>query len=187
MYNVYLRAIAIANKPVRLFVKALTAVHCLPLAFLQNRGKIRLLLRCVLRDGFSACFPYFEIVVTTRCSLRCKYCANLIQYYREPYDLEPVVLKSSIAKLMRCCDYVAKVRLIGGEPFLYKDLAEILEFLMRYPQIGSIEIPTNGTVPIRDEQLLSILKQGRGHVYVSDYGYGKAAEFCRVLRENGIP
>ena len=45
-------------------------------------------------------YPYFEVVVTTKCTLRCKYCANFIQYYKNPYDVSKEDVLLSIDNIM---------------------------------------------------------------------------------------
>lgn len=131
-------------------------------------------------------FPHFQIVLTTRCSLRCEYCANLMQYYEKPYDVPPDTLRAALDRLMSLCDYVDECTPIGGEPFLCRNLADVLEWMLSCRKIGHIMIYTNGTVPIRDERLLELLKNRRVCLSVSDYGRGDVAGFCRTLKENGI-
>ena len=36
---------------------------------------------------------YTEIVITTKCSLKCKNCANLISSYKKPYDVDEKLIK----------------------------------------------------------------------------------------------
>lgn len=177
----------VSNKWLRYSMKALLAVPSFPIALSQDSYCLRSVTKSLFTKRIVGWFPYFEIVVTTRCSLRCKYCANLHQYYDEPYDVDLNTLKTSIDRLMKCCDYVSRVGLIGGEPFMYKNLPEVLEILMSYPQIGEIIIPTNGMISIHDQHLLELLRKRQVLLKVSDYGFGHADEFCRVAQENGIP
>lgn len=177
----------ISNRYLRYFLKAIVAIPCFPIAFARDSCYLRTVTKSIFTKKRIAWFPYFEIVITTRCSLRCKYCANLLQYYEKPYDVNLQILKISIDRLMQCCDYVSMVGLIGGEPFLCKNLTEVLETVMSYPQIDQILLLTNGTIPIQDAHLLELLRKGRVQLKISDYGFGHAEELCQILRENGVP
>lgn len=132
-------------------------------------------------------FPYFEIVVTTKCSLRCRHCANLMQYYESPYNLQAESVLDSIKRVMAIADGVIIFRIIGGEPFLYKELDKVVEHLLSYKNIYRIGIPTNGTVSIHNKKLLGLLKNRRISIDVSDYGYSEnGRKFCDLLEQNEI-
>ena len=49
---------------------------------------------------------YAEIVITTKCSLRCKNCANLINLYDKPYDVKSDLIEESIKKLFKAVDKI---------------------------------------------------------------------------------
>ena len=61
-----------------------------------------------------------DIVITERCSLKCKSCANLMQYYHRPENSDRDLLFKSIDKLMKCIDSLYEFRILGGDP-LKKD------------------------------------------------------------------
>ena len=163
----------------------------LPMLLIKNEYRLRTSLSVLASAMFAkkrgrAWYPYFEIVLTTRCSLRCKYCSNLMQYYERPCDVPLERVLETIDRMMPLCDYVHRLRPIGGEPFLYRGLADVLEHMLQYENIGQIQIPTNGTVPVKDERLLKLLKNERVSLDISDYGYGNAREFARAMEQNGI-
>ena len=68
-----------------------------------------------------------EIVITTKCNLRCPDCSNLMQYYEKPYHVEKDVIIASMRKLNKCFDWCDHYKILGGESFLYPDLKTILE------------------------------------------------------------
>lgn len=129
-------------------------------------------------------FPSFELVVTTRCSLRCKHCANLMPYYAPAYDIPAGKLYDSIDKLMELADEVVALKVLGGEPFLYKEIADVIEYLAG-KKIHRIVVATNGTV-MCTEPVIRALKKDNVTVDVSDYGYGNVKKLCRLFRKNGI-
>lgn len=115
---------------------------------------------------------YVEIVLTTICTLNCKGCSALMPVY--PRDLKRHVDLEEIAKsiegLTKSIDYVDRVRLLGGEPLLYPHLYDVLYLLQSQNKINQIEIITNGTLMIKDERVIEILKDGRFRIVISDYG-----------------
>lgn len=130
-------------------------------------------------------YPSVGLCVTTRCSLRCKYCNNLMCYYEKPQDIPYDTIAASLDKIAELSDRIFNLFILGGEPFLYDRLADVLEHTLSLPQIAHIDILTNGTVPIKSERLLKLMKSERVHVTITDYGYGKVDEFCKVLSDNG--
>lgn len=63
-----------------------------------------------------------EAVMTTKCSLKCRDCANLMQYYRNPYDIDFSMLSMSLCNFLDRIDEIGTVVLVGGEPFLSLDM-----------------------------------------------------------------
>lgn len=66
--------------------------------------------------------PYVEIVLTTKCTLRCEHCCNLMQYFT-PKAQYVGTLENIIESLEQLCSKVSSInrlRLIGGEPFCLK-------------------------------------------------------------------
>ena len=66
-----------------------------------------------------------DIQVTERCSLKCKDCSNLMQYYKKPQDSELGLLLKSIEKIMVAVDSLEEFRVLGGDPFMNKNLHKI--------------------------------------------------------------
>ena len=115
--------------------------------------------------------PYVEVVLTTHCSLRCKNCSALMPLYERRAHLDLSLFVSSMERLLSAVDSVHVVRLLGGEPLLYPELATVLEYVARQDKIKRAGIVTNGTMLIRDERVLKILQENpKLFVYISDYG-----------------
>lgn len=110
-----------------------------------------------------------ELVLTTKCSLRCRDCANLMQYYEKPYDIEPKKVTAAFKKFVRYFDEINTVVLVGGEPLLSKNLTEIILFLADFHQVNHIHIFTNGTI-IPHEKDICALKNAKVKIIISDYG-----------------
>ncbi|MCM1342925.1 MAG: radical SAM protein [Muribaculaceae bacterium] len=117
---------------------------------------------------------YMELVSTTRCSLRCRYCSNLIQYYnhdnKKAYDSDLQTNVRAVKNLLRVVNTINEFCVLGGEPLLYGKLYELLAFLDSCAQIKTITITTNGTITIADDNILELLKKEKFCVRISNYG-----------------
>ncbi|MHC1696896.1 MAG: radical SAM protein [Geobacteraceae bacterium] len=114
--------------------------------------------------------------ITSKCNLDCKHC--LAKSEQAATDL-------STRDIFRIIDDLAAakvffVSLFGGEPFIRKDILEIVEYLARFP-IG-IAINTNAT--LIDEKLAERLSRFRVSYVVSLDG--SSAEIVDSIRGQGV-
>ncbi|MCM1038714.1 MAG: radical SAM protein [Ruminococcus sp.] len=112
---------------------------------------------------------HVELPVTQKCSLKCEKCCFLMPYFKNPIDYKVEDLLGYIDRLFECVDAIQIFRILGGEPFLYKDLGSIIKKVLECPKVKTVDIVTNGTI-IPDENILSIMKDSKLTVQVSDYG-----------------
>ncbi|SFB12086.1 radical SAM protein [Selenomonas ruminantium] len=110
-----------------------------------------------------------DFVITERCSLKCRDCSNLMQYYTNPRNYSLDEMEESISRLMNVIDEIYELRLIGGEPFINPQWPQILEIIKRYENIIRVSIYTNGTIIPTDAQC-RLLKQFGVWLSISDYG-----------------
>lgn len=130
---------------------------------------------------------YVEVVVTTKCNLRCQDCANLMQYYEDPYHLDRETLLASVRKLGESFDACDHLKILGGEPFLYPYLKDVLEAIPR-EKLGKITIATNGMVIPTDRELIAMLSRKRVTVFFSNYAVSQVTQqnFIELLENAGI-
>lgn len=133
-----------------------------------------------------------DTVITTRCTLKCKNCNIFISHVTEPQDISFNSLKDNFDVLFDSVDYIYEYTLLGGEPFVHEDIAEILKYLEETygNRIGRINIITNGTV-VPNKDVLILLNKYNVSVHISDYTgtvpySGKLDEVRRVLSKNEI-
>lgn len=131
-----------------------------------------------------------DLEITERCSLKCKYCFNCMQYYEKPKDIPLEIIKWETEELLSELNGIGEIRVLGGEPFMHKDLSKIVDFLHTLSDkiTSGIWIFTNATILPNEEQLRSFTKS-RSKFYISDYGLDKKqriAEFCQILNRWGI-
>jgi molybdenum cofactor biosynthesis enzyme MoaA len=81
---------------------------------------------------------YFQWHITDRCNLRCSHC------YQNDYSLKTVADKINHA--LTVWKKEGRLAITGGEPFIRKDLFDLLHYLEQQPTIKKIGILSNGTL-----------------------------------------
>jgi len=109
-----------------------------------------------------------DLIVTERCSMKCKDCANLMQYYENPENADLNEMVQTIDSLCEKADEVYEVRVIGGEPFMNKDVHLIVEKLTSKENISKVSIFTNATIVPRDPQW-EALSHPKVRFFITDY------------------
>ena len=88
-----------------------------------------------------------DIVISEKCTLNCKDCSNLMQYYKKPQNSEINLLFKSIERIMECIDNLDEFRVLGGDPFMNKELYKIINKLVTYEKCKRIVVYTNAKKP----------------------------------------
>jgi SynChlorMet cassette radical SAM/SPASM protein ScmE len=97
-----------------------------------------------------------ELAITNKCNLRCTYCSHFSSAGDVGHDLPKEEWLEFFEELNRCA--VMNITLEGGEPFLRRDLPEIIEGIIRNRMRFSIL--SNGTL-LTDELAAFIASTGR--------------------------
>jgi organic radical activating enzyme len=128
-----------------------------------------------------------DLVLTEKCSLKCKDCSNLMQFYEKPIDNDLEVMLESFDNFMQAVDYCYEIRMIGGEPLMYKQIDKVLEKVLSSQKVGNIIIYTNGTIVPKGEKI-NIFKNPKIYFRISDYGQSSrnVSKLEEVLKENNI-
>ena len=128
-----------------------------------------------------------DIVITERCSLKCRDCANLMQYYEGPVNYSMEETLQSIDALCACVDCVNEFRVIGGEPFMNKEIHLVVRRLVDEPKVKRIAIYTNATILPRDEHL-ECFRSSKVLFMITDYNElsRNLTALTRLLDENRI-
>ncbi len=128
-----------------------------------------------------------ELVISSRCTLRCRYCANLMPCYKQPHDFETAQLLQDIEDLLQVVSRINVISVIGGEPLLHDGLAVILKRLVEEKRIREVLIVSNGTL-LPSAELLPVLKHRKILLRVSNYypHSKKLNELLDVCREEGV-
>ena len=91
------------------------------------------------------------IFVTSKCNALCIHCFLSEHLNSAKWEMD----KKSILKIVNSLNRKTNITLTGGEPFIRKDLKDILDKLMKSPKVASIKIPSNGFLPDRIESICS--------------------------------
>ncbi len=137
-----------------------------------------------------------DIVVTERCSMKCLHCSNMMQYYEKPKNSSFSLLLNSIKKLMSAADKISELRVIGGEPFMNKDISKIINFLLSFNNFDVIIVYTNANIIPKGDNLIC-LKNPKVKIHITDYSSTGAVnikkfipeklnQFVNVMKENKI-
>lgn len=129
---------------------------------------------------------YIEMIVTTRCNMHCHNCSNGIPYI-EKSDISYADFCAQLNKLLCRVSFVRKFQIHGGEPFLNKELPEIIELANSSQKLLNIRLVTNGTV-IPSIEIIQALKGTRVTVAISSYCFNESTreKLIHLLAKNGI-
>lgn len=131
-----------------------------------------------------------DVQITEKCSLGCKDCSNLMQYYSRAIDSDLSTLIKSIDRFMHCVDEIYEFRVLGGDPFMNKDMHKIINYLSNFEKINTIAIYTNARFIPKNENF-ECLKNSKVILDISDYTLidqkqRKADELIKILDKHNI-
>lgn len=135
--------------------------------------------------------PRLSIEITTRCNLKCRYCAVGIPTQTEVIHLDASDVRLYLRRIFEVVDYVESLEFTGGEPLLHGQLPEMICDYMKFkPKFGRFLIVTNGTV-VPSNSLLSVLEEYKadGIIHISDYGLypDRTKSLMESLEKIGFP
>lgn len=124
-----------------------------------------------------------DLVVTEYCNLRCKDCGSLIPYYKTPrhVGLDEIVIP--LNNFLKTIDELYALQILGGEPFMYPYLVDLLERYGEHEKIKIIEIFTNSTIIPKDSVFQSMKKN---NVALHMSNYGKHSKKVKELEEKCV-
>lgn len=107
----------------------------------------------MLIDNHNRVINYLRLAVTDRCNLRCNYCmpSEGIDFAKRE-DLLTIDELKNVAKTMAAMG-IDKIRITGGEPFVRKNLMDLLRYMAKIETLKDISVTTNATLigPYIDE------------------------------------
>ena len=110
-----------------------------------------------------------DVQITEKCSLKCKDCSNLMQYYQKPQDSQIEILFKSIDRFIASIDTLEEFRVLGGDPFMNKEMHKVIRKLTTYDKVKKIAVYTNARIVPKGENL-ECLKHEKVLVDITNYG-----------------
>jgi len=110
-----------------------------------------------------------DVVISERCSLKCVDCSNLMQFYESPKDISFSEILRDFDALLERVDHIYEIRLIGGEPFMNKEIYTIINYFLANEKISKIVVYTNATIPLKVDEMKGF-DNSKLVFFVTDYG-----------------
>jgi hypothetical protein len=135
--------------------------------------------------------PYSTLAIptciTTRCSLRCRHCSALIPYFESPCHFDTHGIIKSLDSVMSAFNFVQELPVLGGEPLLHPDIADITLHCLKFGNVERVSIVTNGTI-IPSKELLNVMQNSKFFLRLSNYGKlsDKAERIIKLCEIHGI-
>ncbi|XME03004.1 radical SAM protein [Lachnospiraceae bacterium C1.1] len=133
-------------------------------------------------------YPDIVCELTTHCSLKCAHCNNLMYCYDKPYHVPADEVIADVENMLSHTDFCVKLTLLGGEPFVYPELAKVVKAFQNHEKIYCLTFVTNGTV-IPSEDLINLIAASKNpKMVISDYGQKaqKVKELSDLCKAKGI-
>lgn len=119
-----------------------------------------------------------------------------MQYFspKNAYSCSLDGILSALNTLFAVVDSIANIRIIGGEPLLFKDIAAVVAFLESSPKVKSYNIVTNATIKPHKALLDALIGSAKASITISDYEKSPNLrvklhknELLRIFNECKIP
>ena len=119
--------------------------------------------------------------------MKCVSCSNLMQYYLKPRNSDTDLLFKSIDKIMSVTKELYEFRILGGEPFVNKQIGKIVNRLSSFKNAKNIIIYSNATIIPQGENF-ECLKNSKVLVDITNYGKlsRKHQEYIDLFKKNKI-
>ena len=171
------------NKLLHFAASAARTLHLWPLIVKSG------LFNAVRRKKYPDTIVHLDVVLTECCSLKCRNCSNLMQYYQHPENLDAEEVVAGLKRIFASMR-VSQLKLLGGEPFVcQKGLIRVLEYLKEASdRFDEVDIITNGTLIPSDECINAMKNTPKLKVIFSNYGElsKKLTEFSELCGREGI-
>ena len=92
-----------------------------------------------------------------------------MQYYEDAKNIDYEMVIRDFENLISKIEHVFEVRLIGGEPFVNKDIYKIIDYFLESSKITKLVVYTNATIPLKAELMKKYVTPKLVFI-VTDYG-----------------
>lgn len=114
---------------------------------------------------------YLETHVINICNLNCKGCSHFSNIVDEDDAIVDIInFEKDFIRLRELFDHIFMIRLMGGEPFINKELGDYIIIVRKYFPESDLRILTNGLlIPSASENLLDIIAANEVVIDISSY------------------
>ena len=128
-----------------------------------------------------------DVMITERCSMKCKDCSNLMQYFEKPRDFDVAEVILDVDDALENVDEVLEARVLGGDAFMHKDWGWMVRWLCEQEKVRRVVVYTNGRI-VPDHRAMQSLCHGKVTVSVTDYGQAstKINTLIEMMRKRGV-
>lgn len=132
-------------------------------------------------------FSRVQYIVTERCSLKCRDCSHLMQYYKHPQNIDLHKYKSAFEKFLKFVGTISDLRILGGEPLMNPFMYEVIKWFHEDERIKTISVYTNGTI-VPNKENITYLKSSKVRIHISKYEVNKEKikKVISCFDKNGI-
>jgi organic radical activating enzyme len=106
-----------------------------------------------------------DVMITEKCSLRCRDCSNLMQYFKQPMNYDTVTVIKDMDKVVGEVDEIMEVRILGGDAFMHPEWERIARHAAGYEKVKRVVVYTNGVIVPRSFPLDAKISYA-----ITDYG-----------------
>ncbi len=139
-----------------------------PLDFVAHTVAAALLCQDSYAEPDKLFFRSVDLMITEKCSMKCKDCANLMQFYENPISDDTAEILRSIDRFCSVVDEVNEMRILGGEPFMNKEAHIIVKRLIDEPKVKKVLVYSNATiVPTKDQ--MAAMQSDKVLYFITDY------------------
>jgi len=143
--------------------------HLIAQSYMETRISVYKKSHTAYFDEEKSYMRSLDVMITTKCSLKCESCSNLMQYYVNPENTDHEQILAAIKIINENVDDISEFRIIGGEPLMNKSWADIVNGIIETNAERKIFIYSNGTIAPKDEQLEKFYGKNVNFI-ITDYG-----------------
>jgi hypothetical protein len=111
-----------------------------------------------------------NVCITQKCNLNCVDCSFLRPYLIHPITYTTDRILSGFDVMVKNVSYIREALVIGGEPFLHKDVDIITKHIHQSEKVGCVFIISNGAVLPTGKTIGNLKGLDKLTVKISDYG-----------------
>lgn len=132
---------------------------------------------------------YLEFHVADHCNLNCKGCVHFSPLVEDEVFPNFAEVRADFLALKNKIDYIQKIHILGGEPFLNKEIDKYFILAREIYPYAKIEIVTNGLlVKSLDTELLNKISEFNIGIFISVYPpmYNSMGDIIELLKKHNI-